>query len=306
MLTQGRSAARPIIILVLAIASCLTGFILYSNIRNETIIVEEALSRQIEATTAAAGYRAKAEQIARSKAELASIVKPLEEYGTRVGAYVIDISNGASASVNPDQQFVSASLFKLFVAYGIYQKVDGGEISLSDTINSYGTTRTIDECLDIMITLSDNNCGYSLGTLYGATKLDEKLASEGYSGTVLNNADKNGNLSGDKQTTARDVSVLLAKLYRGELLSADSTSRFLTYLKANEINNRLPIGLPAGTVIAHKTGDLYGYVHDAGIIYGAKKDVIVVLLSGEWDYPATEPIPIFRSLSNSLWNYIES
>lgn len=243
--------------------------------------------------------------LAESNVKLAEIVDNLSEsYGTKVGAVVIDLSNGATATANAGQQFVSASIYKLFVAYGIYKEIDTGSISLDDIINSNGTYRTVEACLNLMITISDNECGYSLGKLYGWSNLDSLIASNKYSGTVLDNYDSDGNLTTDKHTTASDVALLLQRLYNGELLSEDSTNSFLTLLKANELNDWLPSGLPDGTIIAHKTGALYGYVHDAGIIYGTNKDTIVLLLTGEWEYPESEALPVFNSLANSVWNYM--
>lgn len=294
------------LIWIIAILVCATGgYLLYLQSTTEHDIAQ-SFKEQEAAYKEAKDFKQKAEELARSREQLEAVIEPLSKYGSLVGVYVQNLSNNVSASQNADQSFVSASIFKLFVGYGIYQKIDQGALSLDDTINSYGTVRTIDECLELMITISDNNCAYSLGAWYGGAALDAKLLAEGYTSTQLNNADARGNLNGDKHTTARDVALLLKRLYDGELLSKESTEHFIAYLKADEINNRLPTGLPAGTVIAHKTGDLYGYVHDAGIIYGKDTDVIVVLLTGEWDYPATDPIPVFRGLASRLWNYIGS
>jgi beta-lactamase class A len=75
-------------------------------------------------------------------------------------------------------------------------------------------------------------------------------------------------------------------------------------LKDQRVNNRLPQGLPGGTVIAHKTGDLDGVVHDAGIVYGPKTNYLVVVTSGPWNAPGNAPA-MFADLSRQLWNYFE-
>ena len=59
------------------------------------------------------------------------------------------------------------------------------------------------------------------------------------------------------------------------------------------------------TVIAHKVGYLYGYAHDAGVIYGTKKNVLVVLLTGEWKDSTTQAPPVFAKLSSELWTWME-
>jgi beta-lactamase class A len=66
----------------------------------------------------------------------------------------------------------------------------------------------------------------------------------------------------------------------------------------------LPVGLPAGTVIAHKTGDLDSFTHDAGIVYGPKTNYLVVVMSGPWDNPGNAPSQ-FADLSGKIWSYLE-
>ncbi len=244
---------------------------------------------------------------AASTADLKAILDPLAAAnGTNVGVVVTDLSNGASTSANADQPFVSASLYKLFVAYAMYKKIDSGSITQDQSLTAAGMPTTVGDCLNRMITLSDNDCGVALGDLVGWASLDTLLTSEGYTQTMLNNYDARGNVSGDKMTSAHDVAQLLTKLYGGTLLSQVSTDAFLGLLKAQTINDRLPTGLPTGTVIAHKTGDLYGYLHDAGIIYSSKKDVLVVLLTGDWNEPQLEGIPLFTSLASSIWSYMQT
>jgi beta-lactamase class A len=55
-------------------------------------------------------------------------------------------------------------------------------------------------------------------------------------------------------------------------------------LLGQRINDRLPVGLPPGVPIAHKTGNLPGLAHDAGIVYAPEGPYIVVVLTEDlWD-----------------------
>jgi beta-lactamase class A len=56
----------------------------------------------------------------------------------------------------------------------------------------------------------------------------------------------------------------------------------LEILEAQELNDKIPAGLPPGTTVAHKTGDITGVHHDASIIYapGESPYVLVVLTNG--------------------------
>jgi beta-lactamase class A len=211
------------------------------------------------------------------------------------GIVVKDLKTGQTASYQPDRQFTSASLYKLFVAQRIYQRIDMGELSYGAPAGG-GTGRNVEQCLTVMINISDNPCGRALGSMIGWGKQNQSLEQEGYVTT---------NLSTPQKTSAGDVARMYDRLYNGTLLSSNSSTRFMDLLKSQRVNNRLPVGLPAGTVIAHKTGDLDGVTHDAGIVFGPKTDYLVVVTSGPWQAPATAA-PKMANLSQQLWNFFEN
>ncbi len=214
--------------------------------------------------------------------------------GSQFGIVVKDLKTGETAAINPSRQIMSASLYKLFVAQRIYQRIDLGQLGYGDAAGG-GSGRTIDGCLTVMINVSDNTCGRALGAILGWGNQNPALKIEGY---------KETNLATPQQTSAEDVALLLNRLYDGTLLSTDATARFMRLLKDQRVNNRLPLGLPKGTVIAHKTGDLDGVVHDAGIVYGPKTNYLVVVVSGPWATPGTAPAK-FIDLSRQLWSFFE-
>lgn len=233
------------------------------------------------------------ETIADSK-ELKALVDTLASQ-TKAPVYISvrDLKTGAMADNGGATSITSASLYKLFVANQIYRQVDAGKLKLTKRLPR---GKTVAQCLEPMIVVSDNACGAQLGDLLDWGSQDIDLHNQGYNGTSL--ADL-------PHTSSNDVALLLARLYANKLLSAKSNAAFLALLKDQEINNRLPQGLPKGTVIAHKTGDLYGYMHDAGIVYGAKTDYVVSIMSGEWDYPGTAPAA-FKTMSSQLWNFFQN
>jgi beta-lactamase class A len=105
--------------------------------------------------------------------------------------------------------------------------------------------------------------------------------------------------------SAKDVGLLLEHLYNATLMSPNATNRFTDLLKQQRVNDRFPTGLPSGTVIAHKTGDFLGYTHDAGIVYGAKTDFEVVVMSGPWNSPENSK-PAFGILAGQLNSFFNN
>lgn len=219
------------------------------------------------------------------------------EHGSQYTIYVKDLKSGKSASVNADRIMLSASLYKLFVAQRIYQLADTGTLSYGQSAGTESGS-TIDRCLQIMITISDNACGRDLGNTIGWSKQDGMLKNSGYLGTTL------GDETNPQQTNAKDVGLLLEHLYSGTLMSPNATNRFMGLLKDQRVNDRFPSGLPSGAIIAHKTGDVSGYTHDAGIIYGAKTDFEIVVMSGPWGSPESSKAAfgILAGQLNSFFN----
>jgi len=208
---------------------------------------------------------------------------------------VRDLKSGVTASVNPNQVMESASLYKLFVANQIYLLADRGQIDLNSTTGE-GVNQTINQCLNAMITWSDNTCGRALGARIGWQKQAASLATQGITHTDL--------YSDPTRTNVADVATLYENLYAGKYLSQTSTAAFLTLLKAQKVNNRLPTDLPDGTVIAHKTGDLDGFMHDAGIVYGPKTNYLIVVMSGPWQNQ-NDSFAAIGGLSKQIYQQLE-
>jgi len=51
-------------------------------------------------------------------------------------------------------------------------------------------------------------------------------------------------------------------------------------LKRQTFKNRIPAGLPPGTPVAHKTGEITKIQHDAAIVFAPRPFVLVILVRG--------------------------
>lgn len=213
--------------------------------------------------------------------------------------YIEELDGGVIAEHNSDVQLYSASLYKLFAAQLAYEKVDNYDWSLSQKMS---TGQTLNECLEDMITVSDNDCGIAI------------LRALEYNQLGIDTMTKLGYLSTDltgtyTKTSATDVAKLFRDLYAGNLVSENSSQSFLNLLAAQKINDRLPQGLPDGVQIMHKTGDLEGYVHDAGIVRSVNgSGYIIVVMSGPDSTQTTylERYEKIANLSSSVYKLLSS
>ena len=134
-----------------------------------------------------------------------------------------------------------------------------------------------------MIVVSDNACGvWGLGQV-GSGRLDPTLVRDGFPGTSL---------ASPQRTTAADVARFFERARDGTLLGPGgeaATAELYGLLRRQEVNDRLPRGLPPGTPLAHKTGDRQHWAHDAGIITTPRAELLLVVLSGPWPAPPATP-----------------
>jgi beta-lactamase class A len=77
-------------------------------------------------------------------------------------------------------------------------------------------------------------------------------------------------------------------LASASVLTRPSSQELLDVLAAQQINDALPSGLPAGLRIAHKSGWVEGVSHDAGVVYpfDAEPFVLVVCTTSDLDHNA--------------------
>ena len=88
---------------------------------------------------------------------------------------------------------------------------------------------------------------------------------------------------------ARDIGILLEKMYRGELISEAASAQMLDILKSQKLNGKMPFYLHEyGIPIAHKTGEDDGITHDVGIVLTDKPFIICFLTNESPDVTEAE------------------
>ena len=183
---------------------------------------------------------------------------------------VHDFRTGRRASLRSTRVVLSASLYKLFVARELLRRIHEGQLSPDAPIND-ADGHTVGQCLDLMITISSDECGVAGLNMVGKGSLDPSIHAQGYGGTYL---------ASPQRTSAADVALFFERLRDGSLLPQPEIDQLRGFLERQQVNDRLPQGLPPGTKLAHKTGDRYGWAHDAGIVHAPSGDYLIVVLSG--------------------------
>lgn len=164
-------------------------------------------------------------------------------------------------------------------------KLDPGEDGDSTLYKEEGNRVPIRRLIHLMITRSSNLATNILISLAGPDQVNATLRSLGANRTNVRRGVqdiKAFDAGMINTTTARDLATILAAIETGRAANAAATTEMRDHLLADEFNERIPAGLPPGTKVAHKTGDITAVAHDAGIVYppGRKPYVLVVMTRG--------------------------
>ena len=174
--------------------------------------------------------------------------------------------SGIQASYNASKQYTSASIYKIYIASLIYQRVGRGEMDLASGLsNGY----SVSACIEKMIVYSDNGCAIALGYLIGWSANDSTLRSQGFTGTTLS--------SGAHLTTAHDAAKWMEGLYDSSLVSGGNREALLSYLGRNIYRFGIPAG--SGSHVADKVGMLAQYNHDVAIVFHPKGAYVLSAMS---------------------------
>lgn len=233
--------------------------------------------------------------------------------GAVVAVSFEDMQTGQRLDINADTVFHAASTMKIPVMIEVLRRAQLGAFSLGQEIlvvNQFssladgspfslnkaddedtalyalvGTRVPVRDLLRRMITRSSNLATNQLIALVGAANVTAMARTVGamrmqvLRGVEDQKAFDAGMIN---TTTSADLATLLRQIETGNALSPAASREMKDILLAQEVNDKIPAGLPPGTPVAHKTGEITAVSHDAAVVYppGRKPYVLVVLTRG--------------------------
>lgn len=214
--------------------------------------------------------------------------------------FVSDLINETEGSIN-DQTMQAASLIKLYIMGAIYENYD-------QIIGQYGKD-SVDSNLHSMITVSDNDAANTLITYLGGGNSSAGMQAvnsfcqeHGYTQTHMGRMLLASNDQDDNYTSVNDCGHFLIEVYKEEESSYAHASDMYALLKAQTRQNKIPAMLPNGVKTANKTGELDNVENDAGIIYDAANDLVIVFMSQNLSSAGNAQNTI-ASLSRTIYDY---
>lgn len=209
------------------------------------------------------------------------------------GTYGIAVKNlktGETYYYNEHRKFAAGSLYKTWILATAYQLIENGELTEgeilsrnADVLNrEFGiasesaemkqgaVTFSVYDAMDKMITISHN---------YAALLLSDRVNMSNVQDFLQNYDFLESSTGSPPLTTPFDMAKYFEKLYYNELASKEDTEKMLSFYLKQQINQKIPKYIPKGIPIAHKTGEIDEYSHDAGIIYSDAGNYILVVMT---------------------------
>jgi beta-lactamase class A len=278
-----------------------------------------------------------------------------------IAAWRLD-GRGPRILVNADQQFPMASTFKVPIAGTVLSQVDSGRLKLgqlvpvdpdmvveseglAETFSHPGVSVSLENLLELMLTVSDNTATDTLEKLVGGPAVvTQWVHSQGIIGLRVDRdtagmirdfyglpggpsfpdslaaglkanpdletkSDKpDPKFDADPRDTATPAAMaqLLERIYTGKAMSPASTELLGEIQRRNTTGKaRIRARLPAGTVVAEKTGTIGGSVNNVGVITlpGDAGQLIVAVFIKESSKPLEDRERVIADISRSLYDY---
>ena len=268
---------------------------------------------------------------AHADSTLAARLLPLvESFHGNVGIYVRHLRNGATVAIDADSLFPTASMIKVPILIGVFDRMERGELGFLDTLTytdsllypgedilgSFRDSATVPlaQVLMLMITTSDNTAALWSQHLAGTgTRINAWLAEYGFAHTRVNSRtpgrEADRETYGWGQTTPREMAELLVAIREGRAVSraaSEAMYRFLTRIYWNgEALSRIPPWVQA----ASKQGAVNRSRSEVVLVNAPSGDYVFCVITKDqqdesWEHD-NDGYVLLREVSALLWHYFE-
>src|SRR5215213_5478452 len=203
--------------------------------------------------------------------------------GAEVAVAYRTLDARAELLIDPDKPFHAASTMKVPVMIELFRQVRAGTITLDDPLPIRNEFHSIVDGSPYRLSEGDDSdkAVYAAAGPMTLRQLCEAMI------TVSSNFAAN---------------LLIEKLGVQNIrraVDAQSDAAMIDVLKRQKFNTGIPAGLPPGTPVAHKTGNITRIHHDAAIVYGPQPYVLVILVRGIQEQK--ESAALIAAISREIW-----
>lgn len=257
------------------------------------------------------------------------IAVELKSYDGLMGIYIDDL-RGNVIRINAEEKFETASAVKLFVLAALFERVELGDVSLSDLLEyrkehmidgsgilnslEIGTKLSLKNVATLMIIVSDNIATNMLIDFLGVDAINGCIQRLGCRDTILHNRIDFAKYDRLGTSTPADYASLWERMAQGTLIGRRASEEMLAICRQQRYNSMLTKNLPPYYLdpdnyeeeiiyVASKSGSMDACRNDGGIVSTPYGKYVIVLFNKNFSdsqYYMEHPATVFGSRVSRL------
>lgn len=254
----------------------------------------------------------------------------LQGFNGEIGVYVKNLKTGKIVAVNADTIFPTASMVKVPILLGVFDKMLKKELSYhqplvykdsllyagEDILGSFKNDEKIElsKVIMLMLTTSDNTASLWLQSLAGTgTAINELMNQWGFTATRVNSRtpgrEENRNSYGWGQTSPREMATIFEKIYNKELFGTEPCIKLMRLLGRNYWDEEGLSQMPPTVEVFSKNGAVNASRSEVMLVNAPHNPYVFCIITKNnkdqsWER-GNEAWELTRKLSAMLWNYFE-
>lgn len=255
--------------------------------------------------------------------------KALEGFHGDAGVYVRHLKTNRVAGVNADTLFPTASMIKVPIMCGIFDKINKGEVRFDQEliyrdslkydngiVGSFrdSTKIALPKVVHMMISQSDNTGSLWLQAIAGGgATINQWLAQNGFSNIRVNSRTPGRKDAQAKygwgQTTPREMAELVAMIRNGKAIGPAVSERMYRYLGMQFWDGEAVSQLPSHVKVAAKSGAVNQAKSEVLVVHAPHGDyVFCITTKNQYDQTwqkQNEGYVLIRKISAIIWDHFE-
>lgn len=248
-----------------------------------------------------------------------------------IGIYVKHLKHNKEVTINADSIFPTASIVKIPLLVGVFQKINDGELRLDQKLlyrdsRAYGgsglmqffkdsTETDLATLVGLMLSYSDNVTSIWCQELAGGGHPINVLMDQlGLVNTKVNSRttgrEEIWKKYGWGQTTPREMSILFELIRKGKVISPQYSDKMYRFLKNQFYNGKSLSQFPPEINCISKTGSLDEARGEVVLVNAPHGDIVFTVLTNNnkdrsW-IRDNEAEKLTREIASIIWNHYES
>ncbi len=246
----------------------------------------------------------------------------------QIGVYVQNLKTGKFASLNADTLFPTASMIKVPIMVGVFDKIQKDELKYNQVmvykdslkyddgiVSSFkdSTKITLSELVFLMESVSDNTASLWLQGIVGGKRINELMSSLGFAHLRVNSRTAGRELFrktyGWGVCTPFEMAMLMKKIRQGQVVSLDASDRMIRTLGYQFWDEEGLSQLPENVKFAAKTGAVDRSRSETALVYAPHGEYVYCIVTKNQKDTSYESdnagFEMIRKLTKVIWEHNE-